>query len=171
MIKLQTKTLDYKTVQANKKDTKLNVQLAIYSQATDKFLGLEKTSLPVNYPEFMVTLMQKYNTMISVHVNYVENYSVLAFNSFQELNDLAYAIEHLALKYRLSEAGFEKLLEVRYELDKLNNNGVIDTIKLINATNYPIVRGNYVFLGFRIAKNKAIGANLCLEHNRLVLDE
>lgn len=171
MIKLQTKTLDYKTMQKNQEDAKLNVQLAIYDERTDKFLGLERASLPINYPEFMVTLMQKYDTMISVHVNYVENYSVLAFNNLQELNDLAYAIEHLAMKYRLSRAGFEKLLEVRYDLDKANGSGTVDTIKLAFCMRYPIVRGKYAFLGFRIAKNKAIGASLLLKNNRLVLDK
>lgn len=167
----QTQALNYETIVNNKLDARLNVQLAIYDQTSDQFLGLERANLPVNYPELMVTLAQKYNTIISVHVNFVDSYSLLSFNNLQELNDLAYAIDRLAMKYTLSKAVFEKLLEVRWELDQKEGKNEVDTIKLAFSMRYPIeLADNRVFIGFRIAKNKAIGANAKLVNNRLVLD-
>lgn len=167
----QTQALNYETIVNNKLDARLNVQLAVYDQTSGRFLGLESAILPVNYPELMVTLAQKYNTIISVHVNFVDSYSLLSFNNLQELNDLAYAIDRLAMKYTLSKAVFEKLLEVRWELDQKEGQNEVDTIKLAFSMRYPIeLADNRVFIGFRIAKNKAIGANAKLVNNRLVLD-
>lgn len=169
--KAQEKVLDYETIVNNKLDARLNVQLAVYNQTSGKFLGLEKAILPVNYPELMVTLSQKYNAIISVHVNFVDSYSLLSFNNLQELNDLAYAIDRLAMKYTLSKAVFEKLLKVRWQLDQKEGKNEVDTIKLAFSMRYPIKLANSrIFIGFKIAKNKAIGANAKLVNNRLVLD-
>lgn len=169
--KAQEKVLDYETIVNNELDARLNVQLAVYNQTSGKFLGLENASLPVNYPKLMVTLAQKYNAIISVHVNFVDSYSLLSFNNLQELNDLAYAIDCLAMKYTLSKAVFEKLLEVRWTLDQKEGKNEVDTIKLAFSMRYPIKLANSrVFIGFKIAKNKAIGANAKLVNNRLVLD-
>lgn len=167
----QTKALNREIIINNKLDARLNVQLAVYDKLNGQFLGLENASLPVNYPELMVTLAQKYNTIISVHINFIDSYSILSFNNLQELNDLAYAIDRLAMKYTLSKAVFEKLLEVRWELDQKAGKNEVDTIKLAFSMRYPIKLANSrVFIGFRIAKNKAIGANAKLVNNRLVLD-
>lgn len=167
----KAQALNYETIVNNKLDARLNVQLAVYDKTSGQFLGLESTILPVNYPELMVTLAQKYNTIISVHVNFVDSYSLLSFNNLQELNDLAYAIDRLAMKYTLSKAVFEKLLEVRWELDQKEGKNEVDTIKLAFSMRYPIeLANNRIFIGFRIAKNKAIGANAKLVNNRLVLD-
>lgn len=167
----QEKVLDHEIIVNNKLDARLNVQLAIYDKLNGQFLGLENASLPVNYPELMVTLAQKYNTIISVHVNFVDSYSILSFNNLQELNDLAYAIDRLAMTYTLSKAVFEKLLKVRWQLDQKEGKNEIDTIKLAFSMRYPIkLAGSRVFIGFKIAKNKAIGANAKLVNNRLVLD-
>lgn len=169
--KAQEKVLDHETIVNNELDACLNVQLAVYNKTSGKFLGLENASLPVNYPELMVTLAQKYNTIISVHVNFVDSYSLLSFNNLQELNDLAYAIDHLAMQYTLSKAVFEKLLKVRWELDQKEGKNEVDTIKLAFSMRYPIkLAGSHVFIGFKIAKNKAIGATAKLVNNRLVLD-
>lgn len=167
----QTKALNRETIINNKLDARLNVQLAVYDKTSGQFLGLENASLPVNYPELMVTLAQKYNTIISVHINFIDSYSILSFNNLQELNDLAYAIDRLAMKYTLSKAVFKKLLDVRWELDQKEGKNEVDTIKLAFSMRYPIKLANSrVFIGFKIAKNKAIGANAKLVNNRLVLD-
>lgn len=167
----QTKALNRETIINNKLDARLNVQLVVYDKTSGQFLGLENASLPVNYPELMVTLAQKYNTIISVHINFIDSYSILSFNNLQELNDLAYAIDRLAMKYTLSKAVFKKLLDVRWELDQKEGKNEVDTIKLAFSMRYPIKLANSrVFIGFKIAKNKAIGANAKLVNNRLVLD-
>lgn len=145
--------------------------ITIYDASTNKALGVEQLTLPVNYPETMVELSQKYHTFIKTSVTST-NYAQLCFNNLQELNDLAYDIDRLGLRYKLTDSAFKKLLAVRTQLDEAENAQELNTIKLALALRYPVkLAENRIFIGFKIADHKACGGIFRItKNNHLVLD-
>lgn len=145
--------------------------ITVYDTSTGKALGVEQLTLPVNYPKTMVELSQKYHTFIKTNVTST-NYAQLCFNNLQELNDLAYDIDCLGLRYKLTDSAFKKLLAVRAQLDEASNATELNTIKLALALRYPVkIANDRIFIGFRIADRKACGGIFRVtKNNHLVLD-
>lgn len=155
----------------SEKLAQIKCAIAVYDASTGTALGVEQLTLPVNYPETMVKLSQKYHTFIKTSVTST-NYAQLCFNNLQELNDLAYDIDQLGLRYKLTDNAFKKLLAVRAQLDEAENAQELNTIKLALALRYPVkLAENRIFIGFRIADRKACGGIFRVtKNNHLVLD-